>query len=45
MRECLYWPNMHKDVVTAIGKCEICNTYNNTQQKEPMISHELPIRP
>ena len=28
-----------------LAKCEICNTYNSEQPKEPLINHELPDRP
>ncbi|XP_061190283.1 uncharacterized protein K02A2.6-like [Saccostrea echinata] len=36
---------MSKDIESYIGQCAACNTYQDDQQKEPMISHEIPIRP
>ncbi|XP_061194972.1 uncharacterized protein LOC133203143 [Saccostrea echinata] len=41
----VYWPNMSKDIESYIGQCAACNTYQDNQKKEPMISHEIPIRP
>ncbi|XP_033750517.1 uncharacterized protein K02A2.6-like [Pecten maximus] len=45
LRECLYWPNMNKDVTEYIARCEVCNTFNNNQCKETLQSHEIPLRP
>ena len=44
-REAFYWPGMNKDITEYISKCSTCNTYSSQQQKEPLISHELPSRP
>ena len=42
-REAIYWPGMNKDI-TGVSRCSTCNTYKCQQQKEPLISHELPSR-
>ena len=44
-RESIYWPNMNSKVKDYISRCEICLTYPPHQQKEPLLSHEIPDRP
>ena len=44
-RESIYWPNMNSEVKEYISRCEICLTYAPHQQKEPLLSHEVPDRP
>ena len=44
-REAVYWPGMNKDLADFISKCEICNTFQNNQAKEPLIPREIPSRP
>ena len=44
-REVVYWPGMNKDIEDFISTCSVCKTYQTDQQKEPMISHEIPSRP
>ena len=44
-REIIYWPGMNKDLEDYISKCETCNTYQSSQQKEPLICHDVPHRP
>ena len=36
---------MTKDIEKAISQCRICESFANKQQKEPLISHEVPTRP
>eukprot|EP00112_Aurelia_sp_Birch-Aquarium-sp1_P017356 Seg4011.3 transcript_id=Seg4011.3/GoldUCD/mRNA.D3Y31 product="putative protein K02A2.6" protein_id=Seg4011.3/GoldUCD/D3Y31 len=43
--EVVYWPGMNKDLTDYIAKCEACNTFQNNQQKEPLICREIPARP
>ncbi|XP_008484637.1 uncharacterized protein K02A2.6-like [Diaphorina citri] len=43
-RECVYWPNMNKNIEDFIRKCDICQKYSNENPKMPMISHEVPTR-
>ena len=33
------------DIEDFISTCSVCKTYQTDQQKEPMISHEIPSRP
>ena len=44
-REAFYWPGMYKEIDEYISKCHVCNTYQQAQQKEPMIPHPVPSRP
>lgn len=44
-RECLYWPGMSTDIKNYISSCETCRTYETCQQKETLMSHEVPHRP
>ncbi|VDH90162.1 Hypothetical predicted protein [Mytilus galloprovincialis] len=44
-KECLYWPGMHSDITQYIQSCETCQMFENKQQKETLIPHEVPDRP
>ena len=44
-RESVYWPNMNRKVKDHISRFDICLTYAPRQQKEPLMSHEIPDRP
>ena len=44
-REAFYWPGMSKQIPEFISRCSICNSYKPAQQKEPLVSHEIPTRP
>ena len=40
-RELLYWPKMGADIERTVANCELCIKYQNNQQHEPMISHDI----
>ena len=44
-RDAFYWPGMSKQIPEFISRCSICNSYKPAQQKEPLVSHEIPTRP
>lgn len=44
-RECVYWPGMNSEIKDLVSKCDTCRTYEPSQQKETLISHETPNRP
>ncbi|KAF2893713.1 hypothetical protein ILUMI_12461 [Ignelater luminosus] len=41
----VYWPNINLQIENLIKKCLICNKYSNSNQKEPMIPHEIKNEP
>ena len=40
--EIIFWPGMTKNIETIISKCDTCNMFRKKQQKESMMSHEVP---
>lgn len=44
-REVLYWPGMHRDIVTLVQNCEVCQRHRHQQPKEPMKPHDKPMEP
>lgn len=44
-RDVLYWPNMSNEIKDMIGQCSACNEYQQSQCKEPLMTHEIPDRP
>jgi hypothetical protein len=44
-RETVFWPGITVDVRRVTENCEICQTYQQSVQKEPLISHPPPSRP
>ncbi|MES9901692.1 MAG: RNase H-like domain-containing protein, partial [Sedimenticola sp.] len=43
-RTSLYWPYMNADIEQTCSSCCICNKYKVSNQKEPLIPHEVPKR-
>ncbi|XP_048236983.1 uncharacterized protein K02A2.6-like [Haliotis rufescens] len=44
-KELVYWPNMGQEIIDLVSKCETCNTLQQDQSMEPLISHHIPTRP
>ena len=42
-RVCIYWPNMYSDIENDVKQCSVCNKYANTNQKEPLMPHPIPV--
>ena len=40
----MYCLAMNSDIDHLVGRCDICLTYRNAQQKEPLIHHDWPLR-
>ncbi|XP_060084279.1 uncharacterized protein K02A2.6-like [Ylistrum balloti] len=36
---------MSKDIEQFVSECSVCNAHSTSQQKEPLISHEVTARP
>ena len=43
--ESTYWPNINDDIEHFIKNCITCLTFQQTQPKEKMIHHDIPLRP
>ena len=46
-RDILFWPGMNSQIQDVVTNCNIkfCNTYQKRNTKEPLLSHETPLRP
>ncbi|RXN31866.1 Retrovirus-related Pol poly from transposon [Labeo rohita] len=44
-KETLFWPNMRSEIKDYVTNCAACNEYAHKQQKETMMSHEIPVCP
>lgn len=44
-KETLFWPNMRSEIKDYVTNCAACNEYAQRQQKETMMSHEIPVCP
>lgn len=44
-RELYYWPKMGDHIEQFVRKCFVCQTHQNKNTKEPLLSHEIPELP
>ena len=44
-RQLIFWPGMNSEIKDFINKYNVCNTFMNKQQKEPMLSDDIPAKP
>ena len=44
-REVVYWPRMNAEIEDYISKCSVCLQHRSRQQKESLISHDIPMGP
>ena len=44
-REVMYWPGMTRDIENKVNRCRKWVEWRRNTQKEPLIHHEVPIRP
>ncbi|XP_034095415.1 uncharacterized protein K02A2.6-like [Gymnodraco acuticeps] len=44
-RDTLFWPNMRTEIKDYVSNCSACNEYARAQQKESLMSHDIPTRP
>ena len=44
-RTCVYWPHINNAIEQYVQSCSVCNMYNRANQKEPLLSHSVPMRP
>ena len=43
-RTSVYWSNMNADIEEMVDKCGTCQEAQHTQQREPIVQHEVPTR-
>ncbi|XP_014665236.1 PREDICTED: uncharacterized protein K02A2.6-like [Priapulus caudatus] len=44
-RETVFWPNVTKDIIELVAKCETCQEAQPSQPAEPLLPHAIPPRP
>ena len=44
-KDVLFWPGMNGEITNMVSQCAACNEYQSRQQKEPMMTPEIPTRP
>ena len=44
-KSCVFWPRMTEDIRNHSEHCRGCQTFPNTQRREPLTPHELAVRP
>ena len=44
-RDIMFWPKMSTDTTSMVLSCPICLEFRNSNQKEPLVSHEIPDYP
>ena len=44
-RTCVYWPSINDDIDQLVRRCNTCQEYQRSQQKETLIPHEIPSKP
>ena len=44
-KDVMYWPGMSSQIKDHHSNCSLCNEYLDKQQKQPLISHPIPVRP
>ena len=45
LKDVFFWSGMSVQIKDIISQCSICNGFRGTQQKEPMLPHEMPTTP
>ncbi|KAK2141335.1 hypothetical protein LSH36_1116g00008 [Paralvinella palmiformis] len=44
-RDVIFWPSVASDIRENVQSCDICNDYKANNQKEPLMTHQLPESP
>ena len=44
-RETMFWPGINSEITEMVQRCGACMATRVYQQKEPLISHEIPAKP
>ena len=41
----MFWPGMNKEITEMVEKCDACQNYQYSNQKEPMVQGQIPEGP
>ena len=44
-RESVFWPGFSAEIKQMVETCETCRKFETSPQKEPLVSHDVPLRP
>ena len=44
-KDVVYWPGLKGEIQNLVSLCETCHNFLTKQQKEPMMTSEIPCRP
>ena len=44
-KDVIFWPGMQSDIKEMVSHCDICSNHVCNQQKEPLMTYEIPTRP
>lgn len=44
-KSCVFWHNINKDIDSITQQCTICQQHQKAQSAEPLMPHEIPVRP
>jgi len=44
-RETVFWLGITSQIENNVSKCDLCQIHQTKQTRNPMISHEIPVRP
>ena len=45
LKDVFFWSGKSAQIKDIISQCLICNEFRGTQQKKPMLPHEIPTKP
>ncbi|XP_065180067.1 uncharacterized protein K02A2.6-like [Sycon ciliatum] len=43
--ECVYWPGIQQDIEDMVKRCPVCQRFQPSNCREPMLPHEIPKLP
>ena len=41
----MFWPRMHAEIIEAVRRCETCQLTQPQQQRQPLMTHPIPVHP
>ena len=45
IQESVFWPGFSAEIKQMVETCETCRKFETSPQKEPLVSHDVPLRP